>query len=108
MPQRNDATMSEGSSAPLDRGIRRGGRTAPSWTTPRQALGLFCRGATLRTAAPIAIIVGTVLSLVNQLQVVLDGEASWATWVRIAVNYAVPYTVASVGFLSACRARPDS
>lgn len=80
------------------------GNTPPSWTTARQAVGLFCRGATLRTAAPIAIIVGTVLSLVNQLHVIVDGDATWATWARIAVNYAVPYSVASIGFLSACRA----
>jgi hypothetical protein len=37
---------------------------------------LFYRGATLRTAAPIAIIVGTVLSVVNQLHVVLDGDST--------------------------------
>lgn len=80
------------------------GNATPSWTTASQALGLFCRGATFRTAAPIAIIVGTVLSLVNQLHVIIDGDATWATWVRIIVNYAVPYIVASIGFLSACRA----
>lgn len=79
------------------------GNATPSWTTARQAVGLFCRGATLRTAAPIAIIVGTVLSLVNQLHVIIDGDATWATWVRVAVNYTVPYIVASIGFLSACR-----
>jgi hypothetical protein len=78
----------------------------PSWTTVTQAMGLFWRGATFSTAAPVAIVVGTLLSLVNQLQVVLDGDATWATWVRIVVNYAVPYLVASIGFLSACRARP--
>lgn len=76
----------------------------PSWTTARQAIGLFCRGATLRTAAPVAIIVGTVLSLVNQLHVIIDGDVTWATWIRIAINYTVPYIVASIGFLSACRA----
>ena len=76
----------------------------PSWTTARQAIGLFGRGATFRTAAPVAIIVGTVLSLVNQLHVVIDGSATWATWTRVAINYTVPYIVASIGFLSACRA----
>src|SRR5262249_24409613 len=74
------------------------------WTTPRQAFGLFCRGATFSVAAPVALVVGTVLSLVNQLHVVVEGDATWATWVRIAANYAEPYTVASIGFLSARRA----
>jgi hypothetical protein len=74
-----------------------------TWSTPREALALFCRGATFSTAAPVALIVGTILSLVNQLHVVLDGDGTWATWVRIAVNYAVPYCVASIGFLAARR-----
>jgi hypothetical protein len=87
--------------------VRSIGEPTPSWTTLRQALRLFRRGATFSTAAPVAIVVGTVLSIVNQLQVVLDGDATWATWVRIVVNYAVPYLVASIGFLSACRARPQ-
>jgi hypothetical protein len=49
------------------------------------------------------LVVGTILSLVNQLHIVIDGDASWATWIRVAVNYVVPYCVASIGFLSACR-----
>jgi hypothetical protein len=97
--------MSEATRSDPHRAAQPTGRSTPSWTTPRQAVGMFCRGVTFSTAAPTALIVGTVLSLVNQLHVVLDGDATWATWVRIVVNYAVPYTVASVGFLSACRAR---
>jgi len=66
-------------------------RSVLSWTTPLQALALFARGATFRTAGPTALVVGTVLSLVNQLHVVLDGAATWATWARVVVNFAVPY-----------------
>ena len=51
--------------------------------------------------------VGTVLSAVNQGTVITDGNATPATWVRVAVNYVVPFLVSSVGFLSACRRRPD-
>jgi uncharacterized protein (DUF427 family)/glutaredoxin len=47
--------------------------------------------------------VGTLLSAVNQGQIVLAGEGDSGTWIRIAVNYVVPYTVASIGFLSARR-----
>jgi hypothetical protein len=82
--------------------------SANSWATPRQAFGLFWRGVTFSTAAPVAIVVGTVLSLVNQLHVLLGGDATWGTWVRIVVNYVVPFCVASVGFLSACRVRPHT
>jgi hypothetical protein len=100
--------MTHNSHSDADRAARPVEQPAPSWTTPRQAFRLFCRGATFSTAAPIALIVGTVLSLVNQLHVVLDGDATWATWVRVVVNYAVPYSVASIGFLSACRSRPEA
>jgi len=99
--------MSEGRSSDTTIGARTRNST-PTWTTFGQAIGLFCRGATLRTAAPVAIVVGLVLSLVNQLHVVVEGDATWATWVRIGVNFAVPYIVASVGFLSACRKPRDA
>jgi hypothetical protein len=77
-----------------------------SWSRPGEAVVLFCRGRTARTAGPTAAIVGTLLSAVNQGEIVLAGEGNFATWLRIAVNYLVPYTVASIGFLSARRAVP--
>jgi hypothetical protein len=76
---------------------------ATSWSRPAEAVVLFCRGRTARTAGPTAAIVGTLLSAVNQGQVMLAGEGDSGTWTRIAVNYVVPYTVASIGFLSARR-----
>lgn len=66
---------------------------------------LFVRGVTVRTALPTALVVGTILSALNQGDVVLDSRAGAVTWVRIGVNYVVPFLVASVGFLSARRAR---
>lgn len=82
-----------------------GSGTAPTWSRPRDAVGLFLAGATLRTAWKVAVVVGTVLSAVNQGTVLVDGKATAATWVRVGVNYAVPFLVSSVGFLSACRHR---
>lgn len=66
---------------------------------------LFLRGCTARTAAQVAIVVGTLLSAVNQGAVLWAGDAGTATWIRIGVNYLVPFCVASVGFLHACRVR---
>lgn len=65
---------------------------------------LLLRGVTVRTAVPVAGVVGTVLSAVNQGDVVLGGDAGAATWVRIGVNYLVPFLVAGFGFLAARRA----
>ena len=61
------------------------------------------RGRTAPTAAPTAAVVGTVLSMVNEGNIILEGHATVITWVQVAVNYAVPYLVASIGWLSARR-----
>lgn len=98
--------MSEDPSPDTDDVAFRVGETARSWTTPREAFALLCRGVTFSTAAPVALVVGTVLSLVNQLNVMVQGDATSATWARVATNYVVPYIVSSIGFLSACRLRP--
>ncbi|MDQ3787495.1 MAG: nitrate/nitrite transporter NrtS [Actinomycetota bacterium] len=45
---------------------------------------------------PVAAVVGTVISIVNQAEVIIVGDTTGMTWVRIAVNYVVPYLVALV------------
>jgi hypothetical protein len=77
-----------------------------TWTTPMQGMRLFLHGVTVATAWRVALVVGTLLSVVNQGVTIAEGEATWGTWVRVAVNYCVPFCVASIGFLSACRSRP--
>jgi SAM-dependent methyltransferase len=79
-----------------------------SWKLPRDALLLVARGRTARTALPVAAVVGTVLSLVNHGAVIVEGTAGTGTWVRVAVNYAVPFIVASIGYLLARRVRIDA
>ena len=85
--------------------------TVPAWRTPRDAIGLILRGVTYRTASRVALVVGTILSTVNQGTVIANGHAVGTTWIRVAVNYMVPYTVASIGYLSPFRqqstASPD-
>ena len=77
----------------------------PVWTRRTEAIGLVLRGRTTRMAGPIAAVVGSVVSLVNQGEVILGGHATGVTWIRIAVNYLVPFVVASMAYLSACRGR---
>jgi NAD kinase len=76
-----------------------------TWNRPSEAVVLFLRGHTVRTATPVAAVVGTLLSAVNQGAVVVGGDATVGTWLRIAFNYVVPFVVASIGYLSARRAR---
>ena len=75
-----------------------------TWSTGRECARLFLQGGTVRTAGRVALVVGTILSAVNQGSTIVDGTATWVTWLRVGVNYCVPFIVASIGFLSACRA----
>ena len=77
----------------------------PSWSTPAEALRLVFLRTTLRKTIKIALVVGTILSLINQAGVIFDGRANAATWIRVAANYLVPFCVSSTGFLSATRRR---
>ena len=51
----------------------------------------------------VALIVGTVLSLINQGSVVIGGHETVATWVRIVSNYLMPFLVSSIGFYLSLR-----
>jgi hypothetical protein len=59
----------------------------------------------LRTTVRIALVVGTVLFAINQLDVVVGGRATTVTWIKSVVTYAVPFVVANLGVLTATRRR---
>ncbi len=75
----------------------------PTWSSPRQACALVLTGATARTCLPVAAVVGSVLTAVNQGAVLLTGHVGPATVARVAANYAIPFCVSSYGALSAVR-----
>jgi hypothetical protein len=69
-----------------------------TWVSYRDALGMFLHGATLWAATPIAVVVGTWLSLMNQGHLIVQGNVSW---LKLVINYMTPFAVASWGFLAA-------
>ena len=77
-------------------------RTQATWESYGEAMGMFLRGATVATASRIALVVGTWLSLLNQGHAIFDGRPPWA---KVALNYATPFVVASLGYLAARRRR---
>lgn len=79
------------------------GSALPTWSRPGEACKLVLTGATARTCAPVAAVVGTVLTTVNQGAVLLAGHLGVATVARVAANYVIPYCVSSYGALSAVR-----
>lgn len=64
-------------------------------------LGALCdsarRPAVLRRCAAIALAVGTLLSLVNQGDLLLAGRLDTAAALRIVANYLIPFVVANLG-----------
>jgi hypothetical protein len=54
-----------------------------------------------------ALIVGSVLFLINQADVVFGGRATSGTWIKIGLSYLVPFFVANYGIvLGSRRSRP--
>jgi hypothetical protein len=75
------------------------------WSRPREAVWQFMSGATLRTCAPVAVVVGTVLSVVNQGDVLGMGMVDGRVPLKIAANFVIPYVTSSTGALLAVRRR---
>ena len=61
---------------------------------------MFLSGATLPSATRIMLVVGTWLAFMNHGDAILRGSIPW---LKIALDYATPFTVASLGFLAGRR-----
>jgi Mg/Co/Ni transporter MgtE len=59
-------------------------------------LRFLSRGRVLRRNLTIAAIVGSILSTVNQLDVIVEGNLTPRLVAKVIFNYLVPFTVASV------------
>ena len=75
----------------------------PRWSTWRQAITVVCYRPHLRKTATIALVVGTVLFCINQLDVVVRGDATAVVWLKSAITYLVPFCVSNTGVLVASR-----
>jgi hypothetical protein len=75
-----------------------------TWTTVNEAIRICLRREHLGRTIRIALVVGTVLTLFNQGDVILRGEAAALTWIKAALNYCVPFVVSNLGLLAGKRA----
>lgn len=76
---------------------------APTRERLRAALEVCADPANLRRTIPIALVVGVVLTLINQLDIFVAGRASALTAVKIGLNFCVPFVVSNVGLLAGKR-----
>lgn len=66
----------------------------------REALRICLRPEHLRRTVRIALVVGTIMTIVNQADVILGGEATTGTWIKTVLNYCAPVLVSSLGLLA--------
>ena len=80
----------------------------PTWATWREALRVVRYRPHLRKTIGVALIVGTIIFAINQLDVVLRHKATVETYVKCAVTYLVPFCVSNYGILVATRRKRDA
>jgi Na+-driven multidrug efflux pump len=59
--------------------------------------------ANLKRTIRIALVVGTILTLINQADVILRGQATALTAVKVGMNFVVPFVVSNLGVLTGTR-----
>lgn len=77
-----------------------------TWATWREALGVVLCRSNLCATTIVAAIVGTMLLLINQLDVLLEGRIGGVLLVKAVLTYMVPFLVSNYGVLVATRRRP--
>lgn len=70
----------------------------------REALAYCGQPRHLRRTGRIALVVGVVLTGINQADVLIGGRATAITFVKVPLNFAVPLIVSSLGLLAGRRA----
>ncbi|HVS27993.1 MAG TPA: nitrate/nitrite transporter NrtS [Solirubrobacteraceae bacterium] len=69
----------------------------------RAALAYCGRRENLRRTVRIALVVGVILTLINQSGALFGGHLTAVTWIRCTLNFVVPFIVSNLGLLSGWR-----
>ena len=70
-------------------------------SSKREALQRTFGSASVRRSLAVALVIGTVLNLINQGHEIFTGH--WPIWWKIVLTYFVPFAVASYGSYAAFR-----
>jgi len=63
----------------------------------------LCRPRGLRRTFRIALVVGLVLTAINEGDIIASGEATATTGEKIGLNFVVPFIVSNLGLLAGRR-----
>lgn len=84
------------------------------WTLTRNVLRFpadlwrsACRPAIFRRCSTIGLIVGTLLSVINQGDAIFAGQFDSTLALRILANFLIPFVVSNLGAMSSLPGRPD-
>ena len=80
--------------------------TVPPGETPpseRGALRLAFEGAVVRRALAFAVVVGSVLVVINHGDAILTGEVGPGRWLKMGLTVLVPYVVSTLSSVMAMR-----
>ncbi|MGH2382342.1 MAG: nitrate/nitrite transporter NrtS [Candidatus Limnocylindria bacterium] len=80
------------------------GRT---WSTWHDVPAMVAAPANLKRTITIALVIGTSFVAMNQLGVILSGDATLIVWLKAGLTYLTPFCVSNVGMLSATHRRAD-
>lgn len=69
----------------------------------RDSLSIVFRPEHLRKTLKIALVVGSILTLINQADVFVNGSATTATFIKTGLNFCVPFVVSNLGLLAGVR-----
>lgn len=73
----------------------------PLWSQWGQIPAVCFYPPNLRMSLIVAAVVGTILLVINQFDVLLRGQATPLIWVKIALTFLVPFCVSNYGILIA-------
>lgn len=73
----------------------------------RAALAYVLRREHLRRTVRITLVVGAVLTTVNQLDMIVRGDATAITWIKSGTNYVIPSSSPTWGCSAGTLARPE-
>lgn len=75
----------------------------PTWTRWAEVPDVVLYPPHLRKTLRVALVVGTILFAINQLDVVLAGHATTKVWLKVGLTYVVPFVVSNWGLLIGLR-----
>ncbi|MGH7490298.1 MAG: nitrate/nitrite transporter NrtS [bacterium] len=78
-------------------------RTRPTWSRVTEIPAVCLDRRNLGQCLGAAALVGTILFLINQADVVFGGQATAATWAKIGLSYLVPFFVSNYGIVAGSR-----